>query len=947
MANKITTTTKAFLSYSRKDGEFARQLHGHLNQNQLDLWADWDSIPLTSNWMAEIVAAIEESDAFIFIITPDSLTSEYCMKELEIAVQNNKRLVPVLHRMPRKKQMDALPGALSAHQWVYIRPEDPFEQAVQDMVAAMMTDLDWVKGHTRLQERALTWSRKERDSSYLLRGADLEAAESWMSTSSPKRLPAPTQLQTDYLLASRRHESARQRNQLIATSVGLALTLVLAVAALFAWREAVQQTQIALSRQLAVQAVNNLDSNPALAMLLSVQGYQVRDDLETRTSLLTTLAKYPALYTFLSEPENTVFAVAYDPRGRWLVSGGAGRELYLWNLLTRKPYGLLAMSDVGDILALAPSQDGRWLAIGDSLGNVFVWDMDAQELAHRLQAGGAVNALAFSPDGETLASAGADGRVLFWSLPGFDLAEPPQTHGADALSLAISPDGRWLASGSLNGELFLWNLQNHIIQRRLEGHANEVNGLVFSTDGSQLFSTGRDTLVRVWRVNGGDLQFELTGHRSNVRAMAISPDGRWLASGGEDQRILLWDLTGSQPALAQELVAHTNWVNDLSFSPDSTQVASASYDTNIIIWRTRSSGYGSYTGHVAPVRRVVFNPTGAVFFSGGQDGRLQVWDRASGQTSLAPIQASGSVFGLDISANGQTLVTADTGGTLQTWAATTGTPLQTYQEAGSQFFTTALSPDAKRVAAGGINGDNSVLLWNLETNDITRLLGHSAFVRWVAFSPQGSILASAGWDGQVIFWNTASGAEMGRFIPHPRLAEEGEELTGNQVLFTAFSPDGTHLVTTTTDDHTARLWKLNQQVGSETNQLVVTTTLVYTFEGHNDWVHGAAFSPDGQMLVTVSEDKTIYLWNVATGLQIARLTGHEASVNTVAFSPDNKAILTGSSDNVVILWSVDFAGAPRLLCQQVNRNLSQTEWGQYLGGIRDYEETCAAYLSAP
>lgn len=942
---KEKPTTKAFLSYSRKDTEFARQLHARLQQDTLNIWADWERIPITANWMAEIVGAIEEADAFIFVISPDSLISEYCEKELAIAVENNKRLVPVLHRMPRKKQMAALPLELSAHQWVYLRTEDDFEQSVNNMVAAIHTDLDWVKGHTRVQERALNWSRNDRDPSYLLRGTDLERAENWLSTANPNRKPLPTQLQTDYLIASRRLESGRQRNQLLFTTIGLVLTIFLAIAALFAWREASAQARIALSRQLAVQAVNNLDSNPALAMLLSVQGYQVRDDLETRTSLLTTLAEYPSLYTFLSEPENTVFAVAFDPRGRWLVSGGGGRELYLWDLLNRTPYGLLAMAEAEDILALAASPDGRLLAVGDSQGSLFLWDMDAQEFITELAAHeGAVNALGFTPDGETLVSGGADGRVLFWGLPDFALEMPPQSHSGEVLTLAVSPNGRWLASGAGNGELFLWDMGERFVRRRFEGHLNEVNAVAFSADSSQLFTAGRDALVRVWRVNGGDLQFELSGHRSNIRALVISPDGRWMASGGEDQRILLWSLQRGQPVIVNELSAHTNWVNDLTFSADSLQLASASYDTNIIIWRTTTGGYGHYLGHNAPVRRVTFNPTGAWFISGAQDGTFQVWDRSTGTALYPALMADGSVFGLDISKNGQLVLTADTGGTLQLWETSTGRQRQRYQESGSQFFTTALSPDGSLAAAGGINGDNSVVLWNTTDDRITRLTGHAAFVRWVAFSPQGSILASAGWDGQVIFWNSATGQEMGRFIPHARDANETAPESGHSVLFVAFSPDGNRLVTTTSDGHNARLWALDQKLDSETNQLVVNATLVYTFEGHNDWVHGAAFSPDGQMLVTVSEDKTIYIWDLTTGKQVARLTGHQASVNTVAFSPDGKAILTGSSDNEVILWSVDFSAAPQLLCQQVNRNLSASEWEQYLGGVMAYEETCAAYL---
>ncbi|MBI3158808.1 MAG: TIR domain-containing protein [Chloroflexi bacterium] len=944
---KTKSATKAFISYSRKDTDFARRLHARLGEDGLDLWADWERIPITANWMAEITGAIEQADSFIFIISPDSLVSEYCIKELRIAVENNKRMVPVLHRMPRRPQMKTLPHELSAHQWVYIRPEDDFEQSVGNMLAALTTDLEWVKAHTRLQERALEWNRKSRDVSFLLRGSDLEQAEAWLGSASAERKPSPTRLQTEFILASRQQETARQRSLFFATAVGLALTAVLAVAALFAWREAEQQARIALSRQLAAQSLNNLESNPAVAMLLSVQAFQVRDDLESRTSLLTALAENPSLVTFLHDHEATVFAVAYDPLGRWLASGGGSNELYLWDLQTRRPYARLASALGGEIRDMAASPDGALLAVGDANGFVEVWNLDAQEYVTNVFAHtGGVSRLAFTPDGQALVSAGADGRILFWDTVAYQPSEAAQQHGAPALGLALSPDGRWMATGAQNGELFLWDLRTRKVVSALSDHANEVNVLAFAPDGTRLYSAGRDTFVRGWSIPAGDLLFKLTGHRSNVRALAVSPDGAWLATGGEDQTALLWSLAETPPRLFNQFSAHTNWVNDLAFSPDSRQLASASFDTNIILWQTTSSGTGRYQRHTAPVRRVVFRPTGALVVSGGQDNAIIFWDRLSGTPLLAPIDTGGSVFGLDLSADGSRLVTGNTAGALQVWDAASGARLAEYVEPGAQFFTVALSPDGRTVAAGGITPNNALLLWDLETGSTRWLSGHAQFIRWAAFRPDGRLLITAGWDGNLILWDVQTATELRRFIPHP-LEEEldpGEQPTGANVLYAAFSADGRFFVTTSSD-HTARVWKLEEVVDSVTKAVSIRDILlVYTLEGHSDWVHGAAFSPDGARLVTVSEDKTIFIWDLADGSVVARLTGHEASVNTVAFSPDGKLIATGSSDNDLFLWSVDFTSAPQLLCLRVNRDFTETEWTQYLGGVLAYEQTCAAYL---
>ena len=96
--------TKIFISYSRKNKLFVRKLNDAIDENGIDAWVDWEGIPLSSDWMAEITAAIEASDAFVFVISPDSLNSKICMDELELGIKYNKKIIPVLYSDPEKKQ---------------------------------------------------------------------------------------------------------------------------------------------------------------------------------------------------------------------------------------------------------------------------------------------------------------------------------------------------------------------------------------------------------------------------------------------------------------------------------------------------------------------------------------------------------------------------------------------------------------------------------------------------------------------------------------------------------------------------------------------------------------------------------------------------------------------------------------------------------------------------
>src|SRR5512144_1087815 len=89
---------KVFVSYSRKDIEFAKRLTSELQKSDLDFWIDWEGIPPTVDWWNEIEKGIEEADAFLFLISPDSAKSKVCEREIEAAAKNGKRLIPVVVR---------------------------------------------------------------------------------------------------------------------------------------------------------------------------------------------------------------------------------------------------------------------------------------------------------------------------------------------------------------------------------------------------------------------------------------------------------------------------------------------------------------------------------------------------------------------------------------------------------------------------------------------------------------------------------------------------------------------------------------------------------------------------------------------------------------------------------------------------------------------------------
>jgi hypothetical protein len=199
-----------FISYSRKDIDFAKQIVKALAAKNLDIWIDWKSIPSGADWLTEIERAIETSECFIFLISPDSIISKVCLDELEYAIRIGKRIIPVLGRDIDPQQ--APPEILEIN-WISARPnKDDIDVATKQLVEAINTDYEYLKFHTKLQVMALEWERQKRDSNFLLIGNALEEAEAFLAHSKLKD-PGITTIQAQFVVESRLYQDRKKEHQ--------------------------------------------------------------------------------------------------------------------------------------------------------------------------------------------------------------------------------------------------------------------------------------------------------------------------------------------------------------------------------------------------------------------------------------------------------------------------------------------------------------------------------------------------------------------------------------------------------------------------------------------------------------------------------------------------------------------------------------------------------------
>jgi len=244
-----------FVSYSRRDADFVRALVADLEARGKDVWIDTQGIGDGEVFPDAIRHAIEASDAFVFVISPESVASRYCESEVAYAVSLQKRLVPVLRDAVAD---EALPEPIRVRNWVPFTPGMDHGAAADRLVAALDTDIEHVKAHTHWLVRALDWDGHHRDRSFLLRGSELAAADAWLSSVGDGAEPAPTALQREYVFASRTAAGRRQRIVVGASLVAVAVAATLAVLALVSRNQAQTEAVQSKSRVWAAESMAQL-----------------------------------------------------------------------------------------------------------------------------------------------------------------------------------------------------------------------------------------------------------------------------------------------------------------------------------------------------------------------------------------------------------------------------------------------------------------------------------------------------------------------------------------------------------------------------------------------------------------------------------------------------------------------------------------------------------------
>ncbi len=913
LANPPEASLDVFISYSRANSDFARKLNEALQFQGKTTWFDQESIPSGGNYQEEIYKGIKISDNFLFVISPQSVNSQYCDGEVEYAHSLGKRISTVLCRPTNASN---LPKHLAKIQWIDFTGEGgSFYTKFGELVRNLDIDREHVKKHTKWLLRAQEWTQKDKSSDLLLRGNELAIATEWLQeVDRDNKQPPATAGQRELIENSQQAldaEEKREKKRLLVlrsllgvVTGALAISIGLGIEAYREFRHAAlseakattrsAEALLASDRQLeALLAI--LDAKQTLADLKVKQGElaSYSDSILSRVVLRTREANR------LSGHEREVYDVELHSDNRAIATASADKTIKIWGLDGKLLETLTGHN--GPVWDVSFSPDGRTLVSASGDRTIKVWQSDENGRNYRpirtlKEHGDIVYEIEFHPDGLQFASVSGDGTVKLWPLAGTASTTTLQGNLTELYALAFSPDGRWLATGDAGGKIELWERQGatYLKMRTLEGHQGWISKLAFSPDGELLASSSEDHLLKLWNVADGSLANTLTGHQDVVWGIVWEKTGQRLISGSWDRTLRLWSRSGTQ---IRTLRGHQQRVRGLDIDLDNAFVLSASADETVKIWRYDNKFLKARSNFTSGLWRIV--ASGDLVAIVSNDSTVSLFASKPPEefptfATLKPTQVlSGhetGTWGAAISPDGQLIATSGWDRTIKLWQRD-GTLLGTLRGHQGPVRGIAFGPRGKLLVSAGV--DRTVKLWVVDranpdaSYSLETLTGHGDAVLEVSVSPDGRYLASGSQDGTVRVWPLLSAGRSVRVGDPVVLSEHTDEIHD-----VGFSADSQYLASVSAD-RTARTWKI------EGDTLAIVPDKV--LEGHRDEVYSVALQ--GEIVATGSLDETVRLWRLRDGKLLSTLSGHDAEVTKIAFAKDN-TLLSVSVDRSLLAWNL-------------------------------------------
>jgi WD40 repeat protein len=661
-------------------------------------------------------------------------------------------------------------------------------------------------------------------------------------------------------------------------------------------------------------------------------------------------------------PAGLVKAAAVSPGGKEVVVGDEqGVRLYD----VTKPGQGRVLAGGPKVAVTAVATNGTLVAASFAEHTVCLWNAASGELiaqfsAHRFP----ITGIALDAKGQTLLTSSMDGSVKVWPLP--IVGKPPQqiaakmiltTHERGTTSVAFHPNGTQFFTSGVEGSVKQWDLPAGNFVRAFPETKETVLALALSREANptKLAAVSKDRTLRVWNLADGKLAATVP-LPDEANGLAFSPDGAKIITAQARGEAIVWTwangqqvqsfatvpqvrgvlFTEAQTVLtigsdktmslrklhaSRTLAAHGQAVTELALTPNGSHLLTASIDGTVKLFNVANGTMErTFKGHAGAVRSVAVSRAGNVVLTGGEDKTVRAYNLANAQ-ELKSVTLPSAVQRIALSPKG--MVVAGCAGREVVALSGLQTPGQPVPgDFGTVLLTEKLDgpvagvvclPDNATFAAAGT--DKLLAAFKITTEGPVRnFAGHANLVDGIAFSPEGSQLASCSHDGTIRFWNVANGQQVGALNngtpPQP-------------VYCLAWSADGKYLVVgglskelRLFDAATRKQLRECKPYDEKNNP-----------KGHKEAIATVAFTNDGKFFLSGGMDGTIKVWNTADGSFVRQFDdpsykdpsgkpaerAHRDWINQIRFTPDGTRLISVGDGGWLCIWN--FADG-KLLFQQ-------------------------------
>lgn len=952
-----------FISYSRKDKEFVLHLHSALAKLERDVWVDWEDIPATADWWREIEGGIDAANTFVFVITPDSLGSDVCRREIDYAITNNKRFVPVLRREadPGQEGLNVHP-AVNSHNWIYFRETDVFDNAFKTLIDSIDTDLSYVREHTRLLVRAREWERGGSGSNFLLTGGEFRGAEAWLATAAGKH-PPPTELHKQYILASRAAENRRQRMLLYGVSIAFLVAVALAIFGLTQSRIAgdnaataqVRVTEVALQAATAQAAEGTavFEANRAEA---NAQTAQANYDLAQSNFNTAQAAQGTAVFEananataqIRAQSEANSRATQQSIAVTAQIQAEFNAERAERNALTATVAQGEALNQAATAQAAADANaTAQAIAQNEAYANAtaqFRAQREADSNATAQAVAVAQAAIATMAQGDALnqaatAIAAADANATAQAVAQSEAyanatAQAIAQREADsrATQQAIAVTAQALAE--INAQQALDSAATAVIaqgealeQAATAQAAADANATAQAVAQSEAYANATAQAIAQNEANNratqqavavtAQAQAEINAAEAARQAAAAQAAGEtavFEADRAATQERIAQNSAVTAVAAQETAVYNEQQARAQALASSGEQLLDAGNpDVAIALALEASELNPSLTqaqrllNRAAPFA-VRLNMTRA------QRQEIETYrENGRDRTREITIYAFGGLFSPDASL----FVTSPDGPTLAVWSTVERSQILTLSGHNGWVTAAVFSPDGRYLASGDETG--MIIVWDMTTSDVVHVLnGHTGRINALAYSPTEQKLVSGGADRRAILWDLNSGG-----------AQVTLDAFGAPVDNVFFNANGSEAQAYAVNQDQPRMGRLPSP---DLNRPYRNLSAKYR-----------GYSPDGRLAYTDgNENGFLRLWNASQGTQnfeFRRGVAREDYIMQIAFSPDGRfalvhsegrSYLDGDTYNItrrsVELWRMVDGGLERVF---ETGELAPDEWNVF------------------